>query len=137
MTVRPEARVGPSPTPAELAALRVRVGWDANEPELATALERHHAVATARDGDGRLVGFAAAVSDGVRHAFVIDVMVDPACRRRGLGVALVEALVARLRDDGLRTVHVDFVPEHRAFYERCGFGVGLAGIRELASTGAD
>jgi GNAT superfamily N-acetyltransferase len=49
-----------------------------------------------RRGSGRLVGFARAVSDGMAIAYLADVFVDPEVRGRGLGGALVRAMI----DDG-------------------------------------
>jgi GNAT superfamily N-acetyltransferase len=43
---------------------------------------------------GAMVGFARAVSDGVALAYLADVFVLPAARGRGLGVRLVEAVMA-------------------------------------------
>jgi GNAT superfamily N-acetyltransferase len=42
----------------------------------------------------RTLGSARAVSDGVSFAYLADVWVDPAVRGRGLGVALVEMMLA-------------------------------------------
>ena len=49
-----------------------------------------------RDDTGGQVGFARAVSDGVAFAYLADVIVDPAHRGRGLGRAIVTAMI----DDG-------------------------------------
>jgi ribosomal protein S18 acetylase RimI-like enzyme len=43
--------------------------------------------------DGRQIGFARAVSDGVSFAYLADVYVLPAYRGRGLGEALVREIV--------------------------------------------
>ena len=48
------------------------------------------------DSAGRTVGFARAVSDGVALAYLADVFVLPDYRGRGVGVALVRAMI----DDG-------------------------------------
>lgn len=45
------------------------------------------------DPDGRTVGFARAISDGVALAYLADVFVAPGHRGRGLGVRLVEVMV--------------------------------------------
>jgi GNAT superfamily N-acetyltransferase len=45
---------------------------------------------------GSMVGFARAVSDGLALGYLADVFVDPAHRGRGLGTALVAAMI----DDG-------------------------------------
>ncbi|KPV48817.1 hypothetical protein SE17_36030, partial [Kouleothrix aurantiaca] len=52
---------------------------------------------------------------------------------RGVGRALVERAVAHVAAAGITIVHVDFMPEHSGFYERCGFQIGLGGIRDLAA----
>lgn len=56
--------------------------------------------ATRATGDAatatRMVGFARAISDGVALAYLADVYVLPEHRRRGLGVALITAMI----DDG-------------------------------------
>lgn len=50
-------------------------------------------VAVAVDGDGTTVGFARAVTDGVTHAWLADVWVEPEHRGRGLGRAMTSYLV--------------------------------------------
>lgn len=66
----------------------------------------------------RLVGFARAVSDGVSTAYLSSVMVDPDHRRRGIGRAMIERLLADR--DGIK-----FVLHARqgaaAFYAATGF----------------
>jgi len=48
------------------------------------------------DRAGGMVGFARAISDGISLAYLADVFVLPEHRGRGLGVALVKAMI----DDG-------------------------------------
>ncbi|MDA2806742.1 GNAT family N-acetyltransferase [Nocardiopsis suaedae] len=47
-------------------------------------------------GTGRMVGFARAASDGAALAYLADVYVDPSARGRGLGRAILTAMI----DDG-------------------------------------
>ncbi len=42
---------------------------------------------------GAMVGFARAVSDGVALAYLADVFVEPAHRRKGIGAALITAMI--------------------------------------------
>ena len=71
-------------------------------------------------GDGRQVGFARAVSDGVVFACLADVYVLPEFRGRGLGVELVREMIengpyARV---GKWLLHTD---DAHGLYERFGF----------------
>ncbi|HKJ55117.1 MAG TPA: GNAT family N-acetyltransferase [Nitriliruptoraceae bacterium] len=50
-------------------------------------------VAVALDAAGATVAFARAVTDGVTHAWLADVWVEPDHRGRGLGTAVTEFLV--------------------------------------------
>jgi predicted N-acetyltransferase YhbS len=61
---------------------------------------------------------------------LIDVIVHPAWQRQGVGMALVKEAIAFIQEHGITIIHVDFVPEHQTFYERCGFQASLAGIIE-------
>ena len=80
------------------------------------------------DDTGKLVAWCAVLSDGVRHAVLLDVIVHPAWQRRGIGLALVTEAIKRIQASGITIIHVDFVPEHQAFYARCGFSTVLGGI---------
>ncbi len=50
-------------------------------------------VVGAYDETGRMVGFARAVSDGTAIAYLADVYVEPDCRGRGIGEAVVRAMI--------------------------------------------
>ncbi len=76
----------------------------------------------ARDGSGRLVGTARAVSDGAKRAWIFDVMVAPEHRAKGVGEAVLRLLldhpaVRRTREVLLRTRDAE------GFYRRFGFAL--------------
>lgn len=82
------------------------------------------------EADGQVVGFLALsfipVLSGLR-ALVGDLAVDPACRRQGIGMALVEAAIQRANQRGAANLLVDTSragPGARDFYQACGFDVG-------------
>ncbi|MBQ4106403.1 MAG: GNAT family N-acetyltransferase [Lentisphaeria bacterium] len=85
------------------------------------------------DGD-RAVGFARALSDGVSDAFIQDVVVDPAYRKRGIARELVTRLVAELERRGVDWIGLVGVPGTRRLYESCGFEV-LEGYTPMRYTG--
>lgn len=113
----------PSDRAAALALLEPAY-WNAHLPPetVARGFEGAGAWIGARDPDGRLVATASAMSDG-RRGWVSDVIVDPIWRGRGLGAAVMRALLdhPRLRRCaaiGLRT------RDGQPFYRRLGFAPG-------------
>jgi L-amino acid N-acyltransferase YncA len=95
--------------------------WDAAH------LDPHRFVAT---DDGRLVGWVAvsAVSDRCVYGGVVEnsVYVAADARGRGIGVALLEALVSSTEEAGIWTIQTGVFPENGAslrIHERVGFRV--------------
>lgn len=82
-------------TADEVAALLAGAYWTDGIPadRLAGAQLAASAWVGARDRDGRLIGSARALSDRTRRAYLYDVVVAPAWRGRGVGQALVRALL--------------------------------------------
>jgi L-amino acid N-acyltransferase YncA/2-polyprenyl-3-methyl-5-hydroxy-6-metoxy-1,4-benzoquinol methylase len=95
-------------------------------------LHRHVAASTAT---GQVLGWTAAWPVSVRRAYagVIEhsIYVDPAHHGRGIGGALLAALIASSEDAGVWTVQSGVFPENTAslaLHERAGFRV--VGVRE-------
>nr|WP_316360296.1 GNAT family N-acetyltransferase [Devosia sp.] len=93
-------------------------------------LERSLAHVGAYDGTA-LVGFVNVAWDGGVHAFILDTCVDPAYRRRGIALRLVERAAELARQRGAHWLHVDFEPHLEGFYRQCGFGPTAAGLMRL------
>ena len=72
------------------------------------------------DAGGEQAGFARAVTDEATFAWIADVFVLEPHRGRGLGVWLVETLLAHTRLEGLRLVVLATDDAH-ALYRRFGF----------------
>ena len=119
------------PMPAEICDLREAVGWGRRESDYPAAFAGYWATVSGRAADGALVAWCAILSDGVCHAVLLDVIVHPSYQGRGHGRALVRAAIAHCQAHGISIIHVDYLPEKQAFYERCGFITGLGGIIEL------
>ena len=75
----------------------------------------------ARDGRGRLVGTARALSDGAKTAWIYDVLVIEALRGQGVGRRLMNALLAHPAVRGVRFVHLS-TSDADPFYATLGFG---------------
>ncbi len=112
---------------SEIASLRTAVGWDSCAGEYDKILPRLFAYFTARQRD-TLIGFVSVISDGVADAFLVDLMVDPKWRHRGIGSALVKAAVRHVVDQGIRCAQVAFCPQEEPFFEKLGFYVMKAGV---------
>ncbi|MCW8382143.1 GNAT family N-acetyltransferase [Streptomyces justiciae] len=99
----------------------------------ATRLAEHRMAAL--DGDGRVLGWAAVVpvSDRCAYAGVVEhsVYVDPGARGRGVGLALLQALLASTDAAGIWTVQSGIFPENTAslaLHIKAGFRI--VGTRE-------
>ena len=83
--------------------------------------------------DGRQVGFARAVSDGVAYAYLADVYVVPDARGAGLGKELVETMVDRGPGSSFRwTLHT---ADAQGLYQQYGFAVPDGGWLERPHRG--
>jgi ribosomal protein S18 acetylase RimI-like enzyme len=103
---------------AQVKADLARDAFDnGRSPEaLARSFAQSQHVAFARD-DGRVVGTARLLSDGVCNAYLLDVWTAVPYRRRGIASALVSSLLERVPGQ-----HVGLQTEHaQALYERLGF----------------
>ncbi len=82
--------------PDDVQRLLNETSWAANRPlsDIQTMLDGSLCVGAWLDG--RLVGFARAVTDGVYRALLEDVVVDESLRGQGIGGALVEQMLERL-----------------------------------------
>ena len=106
------------------------VGWpDPPSPEAHLRILRgSFAVALALDeATGRVVGFATAISDGVSSAYLPHLEVLPEYQGRGIGTALVERLLARLRH--LYMIDLTCDPDLQPFYARLGLRPAVAMLR--------
>src|SRR5260370_37819725 len=81
--------VNPQVTPEVIADLREAVGWERQEEDYPTALARYWATIGGFTEAGELIAWCAILSDGARHAVLLDVIVHPAWQRQGIGLALV------------------------------------------------
>ncbi len=99
-------------------------GWFSDDPpsrsELAAALASSWTAVGAYAGS-RLVGTGRVVADGVLHALIVDVIVEPEWQGRGVGRGIMERLVAACEAAGIRDVQLFCATGKRGFYERLGF----------------
>jgi GNAT superfamily N-acetyltransferase len=126
--------INPPVDDLSIVELRHAVGWNGLEDDYPAALAGYWATVGGFDSDGKLVAWCAILSDRVRHAVLLDVIVHPDWQDRGVGRKLVARAVEYIDSYGISIIHVDFLPDVAAFYERCGFQIGLGGIYRIKQT---
>jgi ribosomal protein S18 acetylase RimI-like enzyme len=124
------------PSETELSDLCQSVGWERMGPDY-MALDNYAVTTSGWTADGRLIAWTSVVSDHVRHAFLLDVMVHPAFQKQGVGRAVVLRAIEEMKARGVTTFHVDCKPEHSGFYQRCGFMIGAGGWLDCSATAND
>jgi GNAT superfamily N-acetyltransferase len=80
---------------------------------------------------GRPVALARAITDGVYKAMVFDVIVHPEHQGEGLGVRVMDDLLADPRLAAVQHVELYCRPELEPFYVRLGFTGEIGGVRLL------
>jgi GNAT superfamily N-acetyltransferase len=106
-----------------VADLYRSVGWTvyADDPvTLSAALDGSACVAAAWH-EGQLVGLARVVSDGATICYLQDVVVRPEERNRGIGRALVSAVLEPYASVRQKVLLTEDEPGLRVFYESLGF----------------
>ena len=100
-------------------------GWKQEEINVEScerAIAGSWLIATA-ESDGATVGMCRVISDGVLHAFITEMIVEPEWRAQGVGAELLEFTIAAIRERDIKDIQL-FAAEGRAdFYLRNGFAV--------------
>ncbi len=95
------------------------VGWGERNPEeVRDSFARSSFKAFAFDEE-RLIGFGRTIDDGRFYASIVDIVVDPAHQRKGIGRAIVEDIQNRLQ--GFLVVTLTASPEVQGFYRKLGW----------------
>ena len=115
----------------EIQTLYAAVGWTAYTEDLA-ALKRgfqNSLLVLAAYEDGELIGLIRAVGDGATVVFVQDLLVAPQKQRRGVGTALLKAVLDRYSNVRQLLLTTDNTPKTIAFYKSLGFStLGCCGF---------
>jgi len=119
-----EIRIVKAVPEPDFTALYREAGWW-TEPEppgfIGPLVAGSTAVAAAFAPDGRMIGMGRAISDGCSDAYIQDVVVLREFRRRGIGGAIIQALIRELQSRGIDWIGLVGQPGTRSFYEQLGF----------------
>jgi aralkylamine N-acetyltransferase len=119
----------------ELEELCDRVGW-ARRPlrKVKKAIEHSFLIVSMWEIKGerkRLVGFARATSDHAFNATIWDVVVDPDFQSKGLGKALMNYTIKKLRSEDISNITLFADPQVVNFYRKLGFILDPEGIKGM------
>ena len=115
-----------------LKALYNSVGWTGYTKDIGVlrkAIEGSSHVVVVEE-DGKLIGLARALSDDATMMYIQDILVHPAHQGKGIGKALVNALLERYRHVRQKVLLTDARPQQLQFYAALGF----KNTRELVKT---
>ncbi|MGL5939931.1 MAG: GNAT family N-acetyltransferase [Waterburya sp.] len=111
--------------PNQLEDLCSTVGWTPRPlHQVQQALVNSFAYVTAwqiEQNEKQLIGFARAMSDGVFHATMLDIVVHPDFQGRGLGKAIATRLLQQLQQAAIKDITLFASPHLVDFYQQLGF----------------
>lgn len=118
-----EYRTDKIPERDELVELFLSVEWSSGHfpDQLSAAIPNYPTLLTAWD-DGKLIGLAASMDDGVMNAYLHYLLVNPQYQGQGIGSKLMQMLKEKYANF-LRILLVAY-PEGVPFYEKFGFKAG-------------
>lgn len=107
----------------EILSLYTSVGWTAytDAPDTLRQGFEHSLLTLAAYEHGQLVGLIRTVGDGYTIVFVQDILVFPEYQRRGIGTALLQAVLDRFCHVRQMEMATDDTPQTIAFYKSLGF----------------
>ena len=119
----------------ELEELCDRVGW-ARRPlrKVRKAIQHSFLIVSMWEVKGkrrRLIGFSRATSDHAFNATIWDVVVDPRFQNQGLGKAMMQYTINKLRSADISNITLFADPQVVDFYRRLGFLVDPEGIKGM------
>ena len=104
----------------ELNELLSTIGWEINPIEkLENSLSLSWGWITARDESNKLVGFVQILSDGIKHAYILRLIVDKEYQGQGIGTTIVENMMSLLNKNKLNPILIT-KPTEEAFYNKFG-----------------
>lgn len=105
----------------ELNKLLSSMGWGIKElDKLENSLKLSWGWITARDENNSLIGFVQILSDGIKHAYILRLLVHKEYQGQGIGTKIVENMLQWLKENKFNPVLIT-KPEEEVFYNKFGF----------------
>jgi GNAT superfamily N-acetyltransferase len=123
MTIRLSEQL---PDKHEYFDLFITTGWNQQyqaSPEEVEQANRNSWLTVSAYDEEKLVGFGRVVTDFVLHAMIFDMIVLPGYQGQGIGTMILEKLVKKCKDHGIRDIQLFCAKGKRGFYEKNGFEI--------------
>lgn len=114
----------------ELNELLETVGWGNSPEKLEAALKLSWGWITVRDDMNKLIGFVHILSDGIKHAYILRLLVHKAYQGKGIGTKIMENLMELLKENNLSPVLLT-KPSEESFYAKFGLSTSNSGFISL------
>ena len=107
----------------EIYQLYKEVGWTAYTKNMSTLKEgfKNSLLVLAAYENDELLGIVRVVGDGFTIIFIQDILVFPQVQRKGIGTALLKAVLDRYHNVRQIVLATDNTPKTVAFYKSLGF----------------
>jgi GNAT superfamily N-acetyltransferase len=114
------------PDKHEYFELFITTGWNKQyqaSPEEIEQANRNSWLTVSAYDEEKLVGFGRVVTDFVLHAMIFDMIILPVYQGQGIGTMILEKLVKKCKDHGIRDIQLFCAKGKRGFYEKNGFEI--------------
>lgn len=100
-------------------------GWwgEGTPPELVDRIIKGSFLFVVAEEEGRAIGMARVLSDGVSDAYIQDFVVHPSYRGQGVGKEILRYIVRALKKRGISWIGLIAQPGTVEFYRKEGFAV--------------
>ena len=115
----------------ELNDLLKTIGWGvSSSSKLEESLKLSWGWITARDELDRLIGFVQILSDGIKHAYILRLIVHKDFQGNGVGTKIMEKLMEVLEENNLSPILLT-KPSEESFYSKFGLSRSNKGFISL------
>ncbi len=112
------------PETNQFMELFLTTGWNdsykLSTEDLAHAL-KHSWYTYAPYDERKLVGFGRIICDGIVHALILDLIIQPEYQGKGLGKVILEKLVDKCKQHQVRDIQLFSAKDKAGFYKKSGF----------------
>ena len=114
------------PSKDEYFKLFESTGWfrfrNPTKEELILTLSRSYFFVIAYDGD-KIIGSGRVVSDGILHAMIYDMIINPDYQRKGIGTKILNMIIDKCIEDNIGDIQLFCAQGKKEFYLKNGFEI--------------